>query len=89
MVNNIFIIHSLNPLVFSNSFPSYKCLDFISYQALTFYTDIVNTYDKMKSAGVDVRLHVKKKMGPVYPLWPCPEGKEERKEIPKIINDVK
>lgn len=52
----------------------------------TFYTDIVGTYDKMKSEGVDVRLHVKKKMGHVYPLWPCPEGKEARKEIAEIIN---
>ena len=51
----------------------------------TFYTDIVKTYDKMKSANVDVRLHVKKKMGHVYPLWPCPEGKEARKEIAEII----
>ena len=51
----------------------------------TFYTDIVKTYDKMKSADVDVRLHVKKKMGHVYPLWPCPEGKEARKEIAEII----
>ena len=51
----------------------------------TFYTDIVNTYDKMKSAGVDARLHVKAKMGHVYPLWPCPEGKEARKMIADII----
>lgn len=51
----------------------------------TFYTDIVNTYNKMKSAGVDVRLHVKEKMGHVYPLWPCPEGKEARKMIADII----
>lgn len=52
----------------------------------TLYTDIVNAYDKMKkAAGVDVRLHVKKKMGHVYPLWPCPEGKEARKEIGEII----
>ena len=50
-----------------------------------FYTDIVKTYEKMKSAGVDVRLHVKEKMGHVYPLWPCPEGKEARKEIAEII----
>ena len=50
-----------------------------------FYTDIVKTYDKMKAAGVDVRLHVKEKMGHVYPLWPCPEGKEARKEIAEII----
>ena len=50
-----------------------------------FYTDIVNTCDKMKSAGVDVRLHVKEKMGHVYPLWPCPEGKAARKEIAEII----
>lgn len=53
-----------------------------------FYTDIVKTYDKMKSAGVDVRLHVKEKMGHVYPLWPCPEGKEARKEIADIIKGV-
>ena len=51
----------------------------------TFYTDIVKTYDKMKAAGVDVRLHVKEKMGHVYPLWPCPEGKKARKEIADII----
>ena len=51
----------------------------------TFYTDIVKTYDKMKTAGVDVRLHVKEKMGHVYPLWPCPEGKTARKEIAEII----
>ena len=52
-----------------------------------FYTDIANTYEKMKSAGVDVRLHVKEKMGHVYPLWPCPEGKEARKEIAEIITN--
>jgi len=51
-----------------------------------FYTDILQTRDKMKAAGVDVRLHVKKKMGHVYPLWPCPEGKAARKEIAEIIN---
>ena len=39
----------------------------------------------MKAAGVDVRLHVKEKMGHVYPLWPCPEGKSARKEISEII----
>ena len=39
----------------------------------------------MKDAGVDVRLHVKEKMGHVYPLWPCPEGKEAREEIAEII----
>ena len=50
-----------------------------------FYTDIVKTYDKMKAAGVDVRLHTKQKMGHVYPLWPCPEGKEAREEIAKSI----
>ncbi len=51
----------------------------------TFYTDIVKTYDKMKAAGVDARLHVKEKMGHVYPIWPCPEGKKARKEIADII----
>ena len=25
------------------------------------------------------------KMGHVYPLWPCPEGKEARKDIAEII----
>ena len=54
-----------------------------------FYTDIVKTYDKMKAAGVDVSLHVKEKMGHVYPLWPCPEGKKARKEIAEIISKVK
>lgn len=53
-----------------------------------FYTDIVKTFDKMKSVGVDVRLHIKEKMGHVYPLWPCPEGKEARKEIAEIIKKV-
>ena len=52
----------------------------------TLYTDIVKTYDKMKAAGVDVRLHVKKKMGHVYPIWPCPEGKAARKEIAEIMS---
>ena len=50
-----------------------------------FYTDIVKTHDKMKAAGVDARLHVAKKMGHVYPLWPCPEGSTARKEIAKLI----
>ena len=54
-----------------------------------FYTDIVKTCDKMKAAGVDVSLHVKEKMGHVYPLWPCPEGKDARKEIAEIISKVK
>ena len=53
-----------------------------------FYTDIVKTCDKMKAAGVDVSLHVKEKMGHVYPLWPCPEGKDARKEIAQIISKV-
>ena len=50
-----------------------------------FYTDIVNTCNKMKAAGVDVQLHVAEKMGHVYPLWPCPEGSKARKEIADII----
>lgn len=50
-----------------------------------FYTDVVNTFDKMKAAGVDAQLHVAEKMGHVYPLWPCPEGKKARKEIVEII----
>ncbi len=51
----------------------------------TLYTDITSTYKKMKSAGVEANIHVKEKMGHVYPLWPCPEGKEGRKEIAEII----
>ena len=50
-----------------------------------FYTDIVKTCDKMKAAGVDARLHVAEKMGHVYPIWPCPEGKKARQEIADII----
>ena len=50
-----------------------------------FYTDIVKTFEKMKAAGVDARLHVAEKMGHVYPLWPCPEGSKARKEIAEII----
>lgn len=54
-----------------------------------FYTDVVKTYNKMKTAGVDARLHVAEKMGHVYPLWPCPEGSAARKEIAKIIVNLK
>lgn len=50
-----------------------------------FYTDIVNTCNKMKAAGVDAQLHVAEKMGHVYPLWPCPEGDKARREIADII----
>ncbi|MBR5170255.1 MAG: alpha/beta hydrolase [Muribaculaceae bacterium] len=50
-----------------------------------FYTDIVKACDKMKAAGVDARLHVAEKMGHVYPIWPCPEGKKARQEIADII----
>lgn len=53
----------------------------------TFYTDVVATYDKMKAAGVDARLHVHEKMGHVYPLWPCPEGKQARRLIAEIIEN--
>ena len=53
-----------------------------------FYTDVVNTFDKMKAAGVDAQLHVAEKMGHVYPLWPCPEGKKARKEIAEIILQI-
>ena len=51
-----------------------------------FCTDITETCEKMRAAGVDVNLHVKEKMGHVYPLWPCPEGAEARKEIAAIIS---
>ena len=54
-----------------------------------FYTDIIKTYEKMKAAGVSVNLHVKERMGHVYPLWPCPEGAAARKEIAAIINGRK
>ena len=50
-----------------------------------FYTDAVKTYNKMKSADVEARLHEAEKLGHVYPLWPCPEGRDARKEIAKII----
>jgi acetyl esterase/lipase len=49
------------------------------------YPDIVNTFNKMKAAGVDARLHVAEKMGHVYPIWPCPEGRKAHKEIAEII----
>lgn len=52
-----------------------------------FYTDIVKTHDKMKAAGVDAQLHVAEKLGHVYPLWPCPEGTQARKEIAEIIKN--
>ncbi len=52
-----------------------------------FYTDIVKTHDKMKAAGMDAQLHVAEKLGHVYPLWPCPEGAQARKEIAEIIKD--
>lgn len=50
-----------------------------------FYTDVMKTYDKMKGADVEVRLHVAEKMGHVFPLWPSPEGRKARKEIADII----
>ena len=50
-----------------------------------FLTDVTSTYEKMKAAGVDARLHEAPKMGHVYPLWPCPEGKIARKEIANLI----
>lgn len=53
-----------------------------------FCTDIVQTFNKMKDSDVDARLHVAKKMGHVYPLWPCPEGKKARREIAEIIKSV-
>jgi len=49
------------------------------------YTDVVKAYDKMKAAGVDVRLHVGEKMDHVYPILPTPEGKAARKEIADIL----
>ncbi len=50
-----------------------------------FYTDVCKTYDKMKAAGVDARLHVAQKMGHVYPPWPGPEGRKARRKIADII----
>ena len=49
------------------------------------YTDVVKAYDKMKAAGVNVRLHVGEKMDHVYPILPTPEGKSARKEIADIL----
>lgn len=53
-----------------------------------FYTDIKALNEKMKAAGVEVNLHIAPKMGHVYPLWPCPEGKIARLKIRKIINEA-
>jgi acetyl esterase/lipase len=50
------------------------------------YTDVIKAYDKMKAAGVDVRLHVGEKMDHVYPILPTPEGKAARKEIAEILS---
>ncbi len=50
-----------------------------------FYPDVVNTYNKVKAAGVDARLHVADKMDHVYPLWPCPEDQKARTEISSIL----
>lgn len=53
-----------------------------------FYTEIKALNEKMKAAGVEVNLHIAPKMGHVYPLWPCPEGKIARLKIRKIINEA-
>lgn len=50
-----------------------------------FYTDVVKTYQMMKTADVKATLHVAQKLGHVYPLWPCPEGSAAREEIAKLI----
>ena len=50
-----------------------------------FYTDIVTLDKKMRNAGVETILHVAPKMGHVYPLWPCPEGKIARRHITHTI----
>lgn len=52
-----------------------------------FYTDILQTHDKMKAADVDVRLHMKKKMGHVYPPLERPRQRysKERLIIVKVI----
>ncbi len=50
-----------------------------------FYTDVVKTYQMMKTAGVKATLHVAQKLGHVYPLWPCSEGSAAREEIAKLI----
>ena len=50
-----------------------------------FYTDSVNTYNKMRAADVDASLHLAEKMAHVYPVWPCPEGKKVRTEISSIL----
>ena len=36
-------------------------------------------------SGIEVELHIRKKMGHVYPLYPIPEGENARKEIAKFI----
>lgn len=50
------------------------------------YTDVIKAHDKMKAAGVDVRLHVGEKMDHVYPILPTPEGRAARKEIAEILS---
>ena len=50
-----------------------------------FYTDSVNTYNKMRAADVDASLHLAEKMAHVYPLWPCTEGKKAHTEISSIL----
>ena len=49
------------------------------------YTDVIKAHDKMKAAGVDVRLREGEKMDHVYPILPTPEGKAARKEIAEIL----
>ena len=49
------------------------------------YTDVIKAYDKMKTEGVEVRLHVGEKMDHVYPILPTPEGKVARKEIGAML----
>lgn len=49
------------------------------------YSQIIDTYDKMKDAGVDVTFHLGQKMTHDFPLYPMREAKKARKQIAQFI----
>ena len=52
-----------------------------------FYKDIVKYVQKLKNAGVDVKLVVGEGMFHIYPLFPCPEARIAFKEIKNEITE--
>lgn len=52
-----------------------------------FYPDVMQFYEKLQSANVNVTLHVGKGMNHVYHLLPIPEAKGALKEICEIITE--